>query len=384
MAVTTMFNFDIITGQQDNSAGLNQPVHLIGLAPFANSYGLAWTTTSSGNESLGVTGLAIDKFANGGNALVFFSRTLANAPAIAWNTINSNMTATGVWRYTLGFRFKMSSDSPAALPAAHNLLTFTSQTAVLLQLSTTYNLVFAGTATSTTLVRNREYYFEVVVDHPTAEAGPNYTPTMSLYIDGVFAGTRNSVTFSTSLACMWRLGMVSNGATTSSYRRWMIGDIYTTDVVGDAPYNGRLGPQRCRSFYPDELVSNAWTISEGTDALALITGANARVDSKYLSAPDDASATSYRLNFPTTANSAVNGVFIFARSQRDQGATRSIVASMSKTDGTLIKDGTPVAVGTTFSDQIIGAFTPTNAAEAQNYRDSVLQGAIFAIRAPTT
>jgi hypothetical protein len=380
-----MFNFDAIAGAIDNAAGLSQPIQANGLAPFANNYGVTYTTTSSGNESLGVSGVAGDKFASGTNALVFFSRTLANAPAMAWDTVNNAMNAQLAFRYTVGFRFKLTNVDGANsnLQAAHNLLTITTENNPIIVLGTNRVITFAGAATSFTMALNTEYYLEVVVEWAGTPSGTNYTPTMTLYIDGVAISSRTAITYSAPRQCYWRIGCVSQTSTaTSTYRRFLYGDIYSTDGTGDAPYNSRLGPQRCRVVYPDEVVSNTWTLSEGTDPLALITGANARVDSKYLTAPDSAGVSSYRLNLPTTANSVVNGLFLFARCSRTAGATRTLTSTFSRTDGTQVAEGPAVTPSTALTDLIVGKFTPTTAAQALDFRDSVLQNAIFALKAP--
>ncbi len=382
MALTAMFNFDVVPGQADNTAGLNQPVHTVGLAPYVNSYGFAFTTATSTNESIGVSGVAADKFANGANALVFFSRTAANQPAISWQAGTAPMSSTAAFRYAMGFRFKIPTGNVASMPFLHTLLSIP-QMPNLLQLTTTYVLALQGSTWDLTLTMGREYYFEVVIDFPTATGASTYAPTVMLYMDGVLIRSITSYAISGVNNCTWRLGLVSTGTNTNqSYRRWMVGDIYSTNMTGDAPGNGRLGPQYCRLAPVDELVTNTWTPSEGTDALALVTGANARNDAKYLTAPDDDGVTSYKLNFPTNAKSVVNGVFFFARARREAGQARGVIGRFSKGDDTLIAESALASVQTTFSDSLVLAYAPTTALEAANLRDNILQNAIFALKAP--
>ncbi len=382
MALTAMFNFDVVPGQADNTAGLNQPVHTVGLAPYANNYGFAFTTATSTNESLGVTGVAADKFANGANALVFFSRTPANAPAISWQAGTAPMSSSIAFRYSVGFRFKIPTGNPTSLPFLHVLLS-TPQYPAILQFTTTYELSFMGTTLTFKPAFGQEYYFEVVIDYQNPSGASTYQPTASLYIDGVLI--RSGLTFAISGVnnCTWRLGLVSSGVNSNQiYRRWLVGDIYSTNMTGDAPGNNRLGPQYCRLAPVDELVANTWTPSEGTDPLALVTGANARNDAKFLTAPDDDGATSYKLNFPTNAKSIVNGVFFFARARREAGQARGVVGRFTKGDDTLIAESALAPVQTTFSDSLVLAYAPTNAAEAANLRDNVLQNATFSLKAP--
>lgn len=389
MAVTSVLNFDAVPGAVDNSAGNNRPVFNAGMQPFFASPGavgtfdMRQTTVNTANSSMGVTGLAIDRFDNGANALVFFARTLDDVPAIAWEWSTNPMNAQTPFRYTTGFRFKIPTGNPTGMPFAHTFLQATANLTTVLNITNAYLLMFVGASTGITLAIGKEYYFEVVIEHAGVPSGSNYTPSMHLYIDGTFIMTRAVTTYTAPTTCYWRFSLTSAGAgATVSQRRFLLGDVYSTNNVGDAPYNGRLGPQRVKTFVPKEVVANTWTPSTGTDPLALITGANARDDTKYLTAPDSDGVTSYKMNMPTADNSIVNGVFLMARAMRTDTAVRTMVGSLTSAGGTALGEGAPVTLTTTMTDRLLGSFVPTTAAQALNYRNSALQNAVFGIKAP--
>lgn len=389
MAVILMMNFDLVPGAFTAGTG-NVPTDKNGIQPYITPYALAWQGYTPGWETFGVTGRAEDKFSWGGNALVFYRGSTAYRPQMQINGTSRPMTSTAAFRYTMGFRFKISADGNAAAAQNGTTIILAGPSANLIQLDANSNLIFMNQAIPNggfTLARDREYYFEVMCEYNGSTPGANYTPTYTLWIDGtqVHQVANTSYTFSSTTYFNVGLGIWrSSTGSTSNVQRWLFGDIYMTDSTGEAPYNGRLGPQRVRAVFPDEVVENAWTNSEGSDPLALIGQANGRDDTKYIVSPDDAGEAKFRLNFPTNPRSIVNGLMFFSRAKREDGAPRNLQLSVAKADGSSLFDSTSVSLSGSFSDYLLGSWTPKTVAEAQNFKDTVLQNATFALKAPVS
>lgn len=195
--------------------------------------------------------------------------------------------------------------------------------------------------------------------------------------------TKAGPTWSAANTFQWNLGMVTRAGSgaTASQVRMLVGDFYFTDLAGDAPYNGRLGPQRVKAIYPDEVVSNTWTMSEGNDPLALIGQAAANDDAKYITAPDDDSGSVYHFGLPTNSRSIINGLVIYGRAKREDAASRKLTCEITKADGSTILSPAGTTLTTSFTHHPIASIMPATAADAVDLKDGILQNASFALKA---
>lgn len=383
MTVKAIMGFDIAPGALLDPGAPYAPVRGAGMEPYVGLYGLTYTVDNNVLGSIGVTGRTQDQMSNGANAVVAVSGQRTNQASMTIGGTDRPMSVNTVWRYTLGFRFKIDTSSLAP-PTGNMTLVSVANSAIVHLNGPTYNVMFGGNAAGKALTPGVEYYFEVVLDYPTVAASGNFSPTCYLYIDGEQIGpSRVSATWSALTNCSFQIGCFGRSGSGTNLQRWLFSDFYITDVAGDAPYNGRMGPQRVRAFYPDEVVENNWVLSEGTDPLALI-GQNGRdTDTKFLTAPDDASVTSYRCGFPTNPKSIVNGLMLFGRGKREDGASRPLQATISKANGEAIVAGANVALTTAYATTPLVSYFPTNAVMAANLKDNILQGAVVSLKAPT-
>jgi len=385
-----IMGFDLTPGSLYNPAQSVfpfAPLNGAGIEPFLTQYGITNQQASGAANvysCIGTTGRAQDKFAHGANALVMYSYSSAYTPNLAFSGAGKPMSVTAAFRYTIGFRIKIDAGSPATMVGLVSLLTVNGT--VCMTLGTDYKLSVMGAATTVTLVRGTEYYIELTFDYPTPAASGNYTPNVSLAVDGIDVITRPGPTWSSALTFQWNLGFVTragSGATQSSVRI-LFGDFYMTDLAGDAPYNGRLGPQRVKAVYPDEVVDNTWGMSEGSDPLALIGQGAANDDTKYITAPDDESGSTYHFGLPTNPRSLINGMVIYARAKREDAASRKLTVEVAKGDGTVLWSPAGTSLTTAFAHHPITQVMPATAADVVDLKDSVLQNATFSLKAPLT
>ncbi|WJJ54983.1 hypothetical protein [Xanthomonas phage RTH11] len=386
MTVKLMMGFDLIPGAFAGSQFYPTPAGN-GLQPFTLSHNITFTGSGTATDSVGVTGRVEDSMADGRPGIVCYRSTANYRPTFSLGLAATDrpMRSDLAYRYTVGFRWRAGEGSTAT-PLNGDALLSGMGLSNQITVTTTWLVALYGTSTTARLVKGQEYYFEFTMEHNGVSSGSTYIPTLTLRIDGELIMTREGPTMATNTTVQFApmLGIFrASLSATANVQRWLFNDIYITDNQGDAPFNGPLGPQRVRLIHPDEVVANTWNLSEGTNPLALIGQANGRDDTKFLTAPDDASLSSYHFGIPTNAKSIVNGIQLYARAKREDGASRPLQGVFAKDDGTVIAETAPVSLSTVFSDVMVGGYTPTNAAEAANLRDSVLQNMVISLKAPT-
>ena len=385
MSVIAMMNFDL--SPVSFGTAYNTPTNGSGIEPFVGPYNVSNQAATAGKEVIGVTGREQDKM-GGTNSLVVWRDTTGFRPTLTIQPKNQPyLTGTDPFTYTVGFRFKNSSElSSTSFQNGDTLLCIASINNVL-SVTSAGLLTFLGGTTGVTLVFDKEYYFEVKMEWVGGATGANFYPVFSLYIDGLFIMSRNVTAFTPGASRIFnvQLGIYRASLGTTTHRsRWLFSDIYLTDGKGDAPYNGQLGPQRVKLIVPDEVVENDWTLTgaTATDVIPYLTGAGGRNDTIYLTAPDDDGPATFRFNIPTTAKSVVNGLTFFARAKREDGASRPLLGSIKKADGTELNAVPASTLTTAFVPTLIGQYLPENAAQAANLKDGVLQSMEFTLKAP--
>lgn len=395
MSVQMMMGFDGFSGAFSGTQNAANP-NLVGIEPFVDTYGITFQGGGSVNATAGVTGRAEDKMSHGGNSLVINRSTTAYRPKLSLpgTAIGSlpgrEMRVDLAFRYTIGFRFKVSAESAAHTGGISFLgSNLTATVLTLTSGSGPYTLLFMNLALSPNILleQGREYYFEVVCEHDGINpGGSNYNPVWTLFIDGVEIASRNTLAVSSSVTNWlgYDLGTwISTTSSTTNQQRYLYSDIYVTDHRGEAPYNGRLGPQRVRAVWPDEVVESSWVPSEGTDPLPLVGEGTKDDDTTYITAPADEGSSSYRFGFPFNAGSVVNGLMVIARAKRESGAIRPLQGRIVKADGTTqIGDNLAPSMDVVYKDYVVASVFPENAAEAQDLRSSVLDNAIVKLNAP--
>lgn len=390
MSVQLMMGFDLIPGGFLPTNFTPTPLGN-GIQPFVTAYNLVAAASGQTTDGVGVTGRTQDTMGDGRNALVIFRMNANVRPLLAFNAGNARpLDPNAPYRYTFGFRWRASSvgTSPAALNG--DAFFWGMGTASILGTTAGNRLTFMGATVTaiSSLARDQDYYFEVLIEHDgDTKGGSTYSAMMTLFVDGEQVMQLPAPALPTNVVDKFSpsIGIYRASTTsTSNVQRWLFNDIYLTDGEGDAPFNRNLGPQRVKLIFPDEVVSNTWGLSAGSDPLALIGQANGRDDTKFLTAPDDDTASSYRFGFPTNAKSVVNGIHIYARAKRDDGGSRPLVGSIATAGGTELNTLAPTVLTNTFADRLIGAYAPKTAAEAINLRDAALQNMVISLKAPTT
>lgn len=378
MAVKAIIGFDVVPGALGSTSSPYWPTLSAGLAHLVDLYGASVIGASTIN-TVGVTGRLQDQFAHGANALVAISNRASAVAQVYLPGTAYPLSADVPWKYTVGFRFKI--DSLSAANPAGNATFFQFAGYAILRVSSTGTLLFMGMDLGA-LTRGREYYFEMMMENEEPGAGPGFTPKVSLWIDGEWAGKTDGPTIPGPTVGDIRMGCFGRtGSTTNNVQRFLFGDMYINDVEGVAPYNGPLGPQRVKPLYPDEVVVNEWALSTGADPLAIVGQANGTNTSTYLTSPPDSGETSYKFGIPTGELSIVNGITLLALAQRDAGDSRGLVGQIHKGDDTLLAEGGPSDVGTaSYKYYSVAHLAPQSAVDANNLRHSVLQDAVFSLK----
>lgn len=377
MAILNFLGFDLF-GSGNNGS---EPTNLAGL-PLA-LLGLRQLTSGSGAQA-GVSGLAADRFGEGAelrNALVISKNTNTSVKCNLEFLTKVNWRTNVAYKYVFGFTFR---EAGSQNPATNTVMVSIDDGTGVLTISSGGVFQLGGTNTSVTREFNRDYYIELVFEcNPAWGTGAQRVKTQ-LYIDGLLILDRVGFDFGDTTD---RFASVTWGIHPSSSdnraRRWLFADMYWLDQTGDAPYNTILGPQKVLPVYATEAVADTWSPSTGTDSVAMINQADGRNDATYLVSPADATEASFKMNWNTNSRSVVNGVKLFARAQRDAGATRNLNVQLKDADGDVISTGgTGVALTTSWADYEGGKVLPSQVIQGPALKHEALLDAVVTLSAP--
>lgn len=269
-----------------------------------------------------------------------------------------NITASTSYRRVTGFTFvDMSPVEPAS---AYNMINHrrgTSTSAVIVRRP---NGQWSLGSSTVAFERNRLYYIEVV-EYMTGVASGSGTIMMEIWIDGelaVPAWAYATLPFGSVYASNIEAA-TANGMSQANILG--VADIYVTDEVGEAPMNGRLGPQIVLPMRPTAVRAPNWEIVGAADAKTALSDDS---DATTVRSPLSKSSLEADFDLSLAPGSVVNGIAVFQRGKRDAGAPRSVSTKMVRTaDQVQLVSGSPAALAAGFT-ATVGARTPlVNAAD---------------------
>lgn len=277
------------------------------------------------NYTIGVSGLPEHKFGSGAtlrNALAWTAlgdgSSVAACSALFPVATDVFSTAGGAKRF-MGLRLKRlrPPDAGAEAGIAVVLLSFGGSTILDYLASSGRIGIPNGTSQAgptMELVIGQEYYIEIEMIRNAAGTALSF----ALFIDGVELA-RYASPKSIGAVTNFRLG--SSAAPTQTWKSTLLfGDIY----IGDE----RLGPQMILTRQPTRTLESNWTPSEGNDPLALLTGANADNDAKFITSPLDNAPDKYRMDFSLPEGYRANSAELYVRAKRNGGSDRTVAASV--------------------------------------------------------
>lgn len=322
MSVFFMTGFDLFGSSAIASASggaLDRPADGAGLI---NHPGRPTYTAYNAIFNAGVSGLAQYRFGAGAtlrNTLQCWTIGVQNGT----NTVTFPLAAStsanigsGAIR-SAGFRVKRSAARPGtaigAINAAYTLATFGTTSLGYIPGATATSGQLRIGASSDVIFRfneDQEYYVEMVLTRQAATT----TWELQVFVDGVRIVTPAAVTVISPTFTVFTLG--SAGGNYQWNCAWCFGDLYVSDA--------RLGPQVVLSRQPSAVIESNWTPSEGSDPLALITGAAGNDDAKYIRSPMGVEQDRYRMDFELREGYKANAANAFVRGRREPTSTRKL------------------------------------------------------------
>lgn len=188
--------------------------------------------------------------------------------------------------------------------------------------------------------RNTEHYFEIELWCETVVAGRSANPISArVWMDGVvvgeWLGSFGSYDANVSVPVGLEVGYVAHPSN-PIVMQMGVADVYVLDGTGESPYNELLGPQKVEFKRPTAIVEGNWIPTGTADALTAITDGS---DATGLKSPKGNTAGVLQFGLGLTNTSIVNGVQVYARGDRTQGAMRFLSG--------VIEDSNSIPVGTT-------------------------------------
>lgn len=316
-------------------------------------------------NTVGVTGLDIHKVGAGAERRNLLLACRDGVTATAYSTTvrlsaQRNITAATSYRRTTGFNF--IDLSPAESNTSYNLLMHrrgTSTSGLIVRRAGNQwslgNMAFP-------VERNRQYYIEVV-EYMTGVASGTGTIWAEIWVDGTLmqpAYGYATLPFGSIYAS--NLEISAGAAGMSAQVALGISDIYVTDELGEAPYNGRMGPQIVLPFAVTGAQVPAWEVVGAADA---VTALSDNLDTTSIRAPIGKAEATVDFDLKLGPGSVVNAVAVFGRAKRDSGAPRTIAGALTRADGVSMGGSAALPLTDTYSARLLGALYPANAADSE-------------------
>lgn len=338
MSIRAFYGFDGVGQGVQGSSGdaATAPVNGVGITATRNQPLTVklHNPTAPQYNAAGVTGLEQHKVGKAGerrNALVLYRYSYAIS-FTAGATVNLLEKFEGrtnkPWRSVVGFTW---SDFSAQEPTVAYWLARASRG------NSYFNLIQRRNYGALTInnvdfpiERNREYYIEVEMFCDTVVPGRSSNPTSCrVWIDGQvvgeWIGSFGSYSTTTSTPMGLEVGFVAHPS--NPIAMYMgIADVYVVDGEGEAPYNDRMGPQKARFIPVGEVTPELWETTGAEDAQAALSDPS---DATYIQSPLTEKASGVLLfDLGLNSKSVLNGVQVYGRGSRGNGAQRPIASSL--------------------------------------------------------
>ena len=266
----------------------------------------------------------VGRGANKRRAMVLHIQGTVSATAAM--SVSFPITTPAVWlpnvagsKLVIGFRVRFGKSDNGAAMAIPNVWTplLALNGAVVLQWASNAGSLQIGTTQSVTLlqpVAEQEYYIELVITRNTVNST---TCNAELFVDGrkfpVSSGEASIAVPTLGPTSYAFFGSIGSGAWAAAIA---ISDVYCANL--------RLGPKMVISRQPSVTIESNWAPSQGTDPLALITGANTTDDTKYITSPDGLLSDKYRMDFDMKEGFKAFAAAVYLRGKRDMASTRMV------------------------------------------------------------
>lgn len=363
MSLVAHYGFDNFSGVAWNGAA-NPTWPKIGAGILGTPYEADLVITLGTNNeastrynTVGVSGQEAHKIGAGAERRNLLMICRDGVTATAYSSIvrlsgQRNITAAASYRRVTGFTF--IDLSPVEPASAYNMIMHrrgTSTSAVIVRRP---NGQWSIGSSTVAFERNRPYYIEIV-EWMTAVTSGSGTVMMEVWIDGelaVPAWSYSALPFGSVYATNIEVITSTN---LSQANVLGVADIYVTDEVGEAPMNGRLGPQIVLPMRPTAVRAPDWTVSGAADAQSALSDDS---DASSIRSPLGRSTFEADFNLNLSPGSVVNSIAVFQRGKRDAGAPRTVTTKMARTaDQVVLANGQTVSLASSYT-ATAGARTP--------------------------
>lgn len=372
MSIRAFYGFDGVGQGVQGSSGdaATAPQNGVGITATRNQPLTVklYNVSAPQYNAAGVTGLEQHKVGKAGqrrNALVLYrySYALSFTSGVTVNLLENFEGRTDKpWRSIVGFTW---SDFSATNPTVAYWLARASRGTSYFNLIQRRNydaLTIAGQ--DFPIERNREYYIEIEMFCDKVVAGRSSNPTSCrVWIDGQVVGEwidsfgASSTTASTPMGL--EVGFVAHPSNPIPLHMG-IADVYVVDGTGEAPYNERLGPQKVRLVKPSAVVEGPWIPTGTTDPLAAISDGS---DATGLKSPKGSGTGVLELDLGLDSTSITNGLIVYARGNRDNGAQRPITSTLEDSNGQSVSPSRVAYMGPSLSDLVMVDYLPSRTAD---------------------
>lgn len=321
----------------------------------AGNYGLL--------NSVGVTGLEAHKIGQGAERrnLCVLARTSGSSYVATMRLHPQRNIVAGVnsgfYRVT-GFTYV---DLATAAPTnAYNLLMHRRATSLSgIVIRNAQGLTFYNQ--SRPCVLGQPYYIEIVEKMaPSVNASTPGMLKLELWCDGELIIEFDFTTLTNGSVYASNLEINASATNLSQAAIFGVADLYTTDEVGEAPFNGRMGPQIVLPTVVTAVDPTNWSLVGAADAL---TALSTRDDASYVQSPKAVSQITVSSDIGLKVGSQANGLQYFGRVRRDASAGRTVSGRVERDGGVVIGTPSTNPTGAAFTDVLVGKVLPATPAE---------------------
>lgn len=208
--------------------------------------------------------------------------------------------------------------------------------------------------------RNKEYYFEIELWCEAVVAGRSANPISArVWLDGVMVGewlgSFGSYESNVSVPVGLEVGYVAH-ASNPIVMQMGVADIYVLDGTGESPYNELLGPQQVEFKRPTAIVEGDWVPTGTSNPLTAITDGS---DATGLKSPRGPATGVMQFNLGLTNTSIVNGVQVYARGDRTQGALRYLSGVIEDSTFTPVGVSKQASMGAGLGEIVLAEYLPS-------------------------
>lgn len=207
--------------------------------------------------------------------------------------------------------------------------------------------------------RNKEYYFEVELWCETVVPGRGANPiSCRVWLDGQvvgeWLGSFGSYESNISVPVGLEVGYVAHPSN-PIVMQMGLADMYVLDGAGEMPYNERLGPQQVEFKRPTAIVEGDWIPTGTADPLAAISDGS---DATGLKSPRGEATGVLQFNLGLSNASIVNGVQVYARGDRTQGAMRYLSGVIEDSNSAQVGTTRKASLGSSLGEIVLADYMP--------------------------